>query len=433
MRRLKTVLDPESIAPILAALSDAQEDFLMRHPGPGTERRPVHVLYGGAHLFSADTPAKLGALALKAFDARLPDAASLARVLGIDPALAGRVRERVADKLSREAVEDFRIDFEDGYGPRPDSEEDAHALGAAAETADGMKRGSLPPFIGIRIKPLTTEHSARAARTLDVYLSTLLQETRGSLPPGFVVTLPKVSFPEQVLALADLLERIERAHVLRAGTIKVELMLETPQALLAPDGSAAPRLLAEAARGRCLALHLGPFDLTSSMEVDAGTQALDHPLCAWALRLAAAALGGTGIALSDGPVPVLPLGTDAAAAEAAMALHYRQVRRALSEGVHQGWDLHPAQLPTRYAALYTHYLENLEAASERLKRFLDGAAKAVASGTTFDDAATGQGLLNFFSRGLACGALAQEDAARAGLSAQDLARRSFAAILEARR
>ncbi|MBI5596441.1 MAG: phosphoenolpyruvate kinase [Elusimicrobia bacterium] len=433
MKHLRTVLEPESIAPILAALADAEDGFLLRHPGHGGERRPVHVLYGGAHLFSSDTPSKLGTLARKALDSRLPDAAALERVLGIDPRLAGRVRERVVEKLVREPVEDFRIDFEDGYGPRPDAEEDAHALGAAVETAEGMRRGTLPPFIGIRIKPLTTELSARAARTLDVYLSTLLAEVRGTLPKGFVVTLPKVAFPEQVLALADLLERIERAHVMRAGTIKVELMLETPQALLSPDGSAAPRLLAEAARGRCTAVHLGPFDLTSALEVDAGSQALDHPLCSWALRLAAAALGGTGIALSDGPVPVIPLGDDPAAAEAALALHYRQVRRALADGVHRGWDLHPAQLPTRYAALYAHYLENLDAASARLKRFLEGAAKAVASQTAFDDAATAQGLLNFFSRGLACGALTPEDAARAGLAPRDLALRSFAAIVEARR
>ncbi|MBI3297676.1 MAG: phosphoenolpyruvate kinase [Elusimicrobia bacterium] len=420
------------LAPILSALGDAAAAFDEAHPGFSGVRRPVHVVYGGADRFKADTAAKLGGLAAKAFSARMPDAEALARVTGMDSALALRVRPRVAAKLAGTAVEDFRIDFEDGYGPRRDAEEDAHAHGAALETAEGLKRASLPPFLGLRVKALSREHAVRAARTLDVYLSTLLAATRGDLPANFVVTLPKVAFPEQVLALADLLERIERGHALQAGTIKIELMLETPQALVSPDGAVAPRILVAAARGRCVSMHLGPFDMTASLEVDAGAQRLDHPANAWALRLAAAALGGTGVALCDGPVAILPLGEDPAAVDAALGLHYRQVRRALSEGVHRGWDLHPAQLPTRYAALYAHYLENLDAAATRLKRFLDGAAKAVSAGTVFDDAATGQGLLNFFLRGLECGALTPEEAAASGLTKEDLALKSFAHILARR-
>ncbi len=405
----KTTLTPETLAPILAALDDADEEFSARNPGPSDSRRPVHTVYGGAHLFKADTAAKLGQLACRAFEARLGDAAALARVTGMDAALAAKVHPRVAAKLGREAVEDFRIDFEDGYGVRPDDAEDADAERAAKETADGLRRGTLPPFLGVRIKPLTREYAVRAARTLDLYLTALLSATRGRLPGGFVVTLPKISFPEQVLALSDILERIERAFILGAHSIKVELMLETPSALLGLDGAAAPRLLAEEANGRCVSMHLGPYDLQASLAVDSAAAALDHPSCAWALRLAAVSLGGTGIALSDGPVSILPLGADAAAVEAAMLLHYRQVRRALSEGVGRGWDLHPAQFPTRYAAVYAHYLEGLDSARARLKRFQDALAKAVSSGTVFDDAATARGLTNFFAQGLACGALTPEE------------------------
>ncbi|TPW19026.1 MAG: hypothetical protein FD126_3099, partial [Elusimicrobia bacterium] len=302
------------------------------------------------------------------------------------------------------------IDFEDGYGPRPDAEEDAHAVGAALETATGLSRGSLPPFLGLRVKPLDRANMARSSRTLDLYLTTLLLESRGRLPAGFVVTLPKVAFPEQVLALSDLLERIERAHVLRSGSVCVELLLETPTALVSPDGAVSPRLLVEASRGRCVGLHLGPYDMTASVGVDVGGQTLDHPACAFALRLAAAAVSGTGVELSDGPVATLPLGDDVAAVEEALGRHYRQVRRALTEGIHRGWDLHPSQLGTRYAAVYAHYLEALPAARERLTRFVDGRAKAVAAGTVFDDAATVRGLTNFFRQGQACGALKPGDA-----------------------
>lgn len=405
----KTTLSPEALAPILAALDDAEEAFAAEHPGAAGGRRPVHVLYGGADRFRAETAAKMGKLAGEAFARLLPDAAALARVLGMAPALAEAVRPRVAEKLAREAVEDFRIDFEDGYGPRADAEEDAHAVGAALETATGLARRSLPPFLGIRVKPLDRASMARSARTLDLYLTALLEETHGRLPSGFVLTLPKVAFPQQVLALSDLLERIERAHVLRSGSIGVELLVETPTALVSPDGAVAPRMLVEAARGRCVGLHLGPYDMTASVGVDAGGQSLDHPACAFALRLAAAAVSGTGVELSDGPVSTLPLGEDRPAAEAALALHYRQVRRALAEGVHRGWDLHPAQLGTRYAAVYAHYLENLPAARERYARFAEGQAKAVAAGTVFDDAATVRGLTNFFRQGRACGALRADD------------------------
>ena len=410
MANPRTTLTPEALAPILAALDDAEEAFVAGTPGPTGSRRPVHVLYGGADRFTAETAAKMGALALKAFDARLPDAAALARVTGMPATLAAAVRPRVAEKLAREAVEDFRIDFEDGYGPRPDAEEDAHAVGTALETATGLARSSLPPFLGIRVKPLDRAQMARSSRTLDLYLTALLRETRGRLPAGFVVTLPKVAFPEQVLALSDLLERIERAHVLRSGSVAVELLIETPTALVSTDGAVSPRLLVEAARGRCVGLHLGPYDMTASMGVDVGGQTLDHPACAFALRLAAAAVSGTGVELSDGPVATLPLGDDVAAVDGALALHYRQVRRALTDGIHRGWDLHPAQLGTRYAAVYAHYLEALPAARERLTRFTDGRAQAVAAGTVFDDAATVRGLTNFFKQGLACGALKQEDA-----------------------
>ena len=117
----------------------------------------------------------------------------------------------------------------------------------------------------------------------------------------------------------------------------------------------------------------------------------------------------------------------------AWKIHFDHVRHSLVHAYYQGWDLHPAQLPTRYAAVYSFFLEGLEAASRRLKSFTEKAAQATLLGDVFDDAATGQGLLNFFLRGLGCGAITEEEAAATGLSLDEMKTRSFVAILEGRR
>ena len=117
----------------------------------------------------------------------------------------------------------------------------------------------------------------------------------------------------------------------------------------------------------------------------------------------------------------------------AWKMHFDQVQRSLERGFYQGWDLHPAQLPTRYAAVFAFFLQSLGAASARLKNFVEKAAQATLVGDVFDDAATGQGLLNFFLRGLSCGALTEDEALATGLTHDNLRTRSFVKILEARR
>ena len=70
---------------------------------------------------------------------------------------------------------DFRIDFEDGFGNRSWDEEDETAVNAAKEVAKGMQIKSLPPFIGIRIKPFTEDLKAAVQEsdliTTDVWVS----------------------------------------------------------------------------------------------------------------------------------------------------------------------------------------------------------------------------------------------------------------------
>src|SRR6202035_1458424 len=104
-------------------------------------------------------------------------------------------------------------------------------------------------------------------------------------------------------------------------------------------------------------------------------------------------------------------------------------RHSLVNGFYQGWDLHPGQLPSRYGTVYAFFLRSLPATSERLKNFISKAAQATLHGDTFDDAATGQGLLNFFLRGVNCGALTEQEALATGLTIDELRSRSFLKIL----
>ncbi|HEX2164796.1 MAG TPA: aldolase/citrate lyase family protein [Thermoanaerobaculia bacterium] len=438
-------------ADLLAGLAPSLAAEAEREPGERAARQPVHTVYGGAHLFRAGTARRLGELALAALDAHAPTPADLAAALGPplagDDDLAARVHARVIEKLRREPVEDLRIDFEDGYGNRPDDEEDGHAESAARELARGAGEGSLPPFVGIRIKPLTSELGARSLRTLGRFLAVLGEGGGGRLPDGFVVTLPKVTLPEQVETLVAALARLEEELGLGAGAVPIELMVETPRSILAADGRAALPGLVSAAAGRCRGAHLGTYDYTASLGITAAHQRMDHPACDLAKQVMQVALAGTGVWLSDGATNVLPVAphrgdglTDAQRAEnrrvvhAAWRLHAAHVTHSLVGAFYQGWDLHPAQLPSRYAAVYAFFLAGAAAAGERLRTFVEGAARATLSGDVFDDAATGQGLLNFFLRATSCGALSGEEARRlSGLSDEELASRSFLRILAGRR
>ncbi|MEO7328686.1 MAG: phosphoenolpyruvate kinase [Minicystis sp.] len=478
---IKTSLPEGVVARVTAPLAPALAALARCHPGAPSGRQPVHTLYGGAHLFRADLAPKIGKAALRAFEEYAADPLEMATLLGLpgaatltrpksplasfnvafddDPPadrrldraawLAHTVHARVLEKLRHEPVEDLRIDFEDGYGVRPDAEEDWHAASTARELALGKAGHTLPPFIGLRIKALDAHHQARAIRTLDIFFTTLLDEAKVTPPPGFVVTLPKITVPEQVTALCDLLDAIESGHDLAPNTLAVELMIEAPETLLGARGELLLPRLIELGRGRVVAAHLGAYDLTAACDIAASHQRLTHPLCDFARHLMQLGLAQTGIRLSDGATHVLPLPVHKAAGHPLSAaqisenreavhrawkLHYDQIQHALAQGFYQGWDLHPAQLPVRYAAIYAFFLENLEPAAARLKNFVERAAQATRVGQVFDDAATGQGLLNFFTRALSAGAIVEDEAlAATTLSAAELRGRSFLQIVENRR
>ena len=425
---------PDEVAPIAATLSAANRQFLSHYPGESNRRQPVHVLYGGGHLFKADSARKLGDLALRSFQENAPDAATLAAALGLsgDPAFLQALYDRVGEKLRREPVEDFRLDYEDGYGNRLDAEEDGHAAQGAREVASGLAAGTLPPFIGIRIKPMNEDLRARATRTLDIFLTTLLTASGGRLPENFVITVPKVQIPEQVIAVGHLLEILERKNGLAAGTLKIELMLETPQAIIDQQGRLTLPTLLAAARGRCVAVHFGVYDYTASRNITAAYQGMSHAVCDFAREIMAVSLAGTGIFLSDGATNILPVGSRETV-QHAWRLAFEDTSHSLRNGIYQGWDLHPSQFIPRYAAVYAFFLGGLEAASRRLKAFMEKAALASLCGDVFDDAATGQGLLNFFLRGITCGAITEAEALATGLTLDEIRSRSFLKILMGRR
>ncbi|MCG8460162.1 MAG: hypothetical protein MI919_28090 [Holophagales bacterium] len=472
---------------ILRHLDASDGELRLAYPGahggrPAPPRQPVHTVYGGAHLFHAEISRRLGRAALAHFQAYFPDFIALAEVLRLDGweklphggarrlariaqleqdvltvspehrgvFLAATVYRRTLEKLDREPVEDYRIDFEDGYGPRPDAEEDSEALRVAEEMATGMERGSLPPFVGIRIKSLGVETRGRAVRTLELFLSRLVERTEGSLPEGFVITLPKVEHLDQVRVVVHLLQTLEDHLGLEPGCLRLELMVETPASLVGPDGRVALPELVSAAGGRCVGAHLGIYDLTASLGIIAAHQAMGHPACDLARQIMLLSLAGTGVAVVDGATSAIPVGpfrqslggpplTEREEEQNRYVVHrvswknFCDVRHSLRLGIYQGWDLHPSQLPIRYAAVYSFFLENLKDMTLRLRQFVDRAAQATLMGEVFDDAATGQGLLAFVHRGLACGAITEDEATATGLTLEELAAGSFHRIMAERR
>jgi citrate lyase beta subunit len=479
---MKSSLANEDLADVIKPLQQSNEEFSRHYPGETGRRQPVHTVYGGAHLFKADSAKRLGTLAQRALDQFAPDFLTFARALNIRGAdqlpenlddapelvtdlekgpeptrresnsawLAHTIYNRVSEKLEREPVEDFRIDFEDGYGNRPDDEEDGHAASAAAEVVKGFKEKTLPPFIGIRIKPFNEELRARSFRTLDIFVSTLLDQNDGRMPNNFVVTLPKITIPQQAASLAALLDRLEKKTGLAAGTLKFEMMIETTQSIINHNGQINLPLLLAAAEGRCIAAHFGTYDYTAGCNITAAHQHMMHPSCDFAKSMMQVSFAGTGIWLSDGATNIMPVAPhrfveggphlspeqieeNRAVVHRAWKLHYDHIQHSLINGFYQGWDLHPAQLPTRYAAVYAFFLESLAPASERLKNFVDKAAKATLVGDVFDDAATGQGLLNYFLRAINCGAITEAEALKlSGLTLAELRSASFVKILKNR-
>ena len=464
-------------AQLFSELSKANMAFNEKYPGDRPERQAVHTVYGGANLFKYNTTAGLAEKALEAFHLYAPDFVRFGKIFQLQgsekldtlqqsaeqlkndyesltaaqqrkhPAhLSYQIYHKVLHKLQTEAVEDFRIDFEDGYGNRSNEEEDQTARDAAIECVKGMQRGTLPPFIGIRIKPFSEEMKERGLRTLDIFVSTLVGASEGRLPNNFIVMLPKVTIPEQVSTLVSFFEILETELGLESGALKMEMMVETTQSIMDDEGTNPLMRFIRAGKGRLIATHFGTYDYTASCGITAKYQEMNHPVCDFAHHVTKVALAHTGIWLSDGATNTMPIGphrgdnlTTSQLEENRDIVHrawkkgYDHIRHSLWNGFYQGWDLNPAQLPMRYTAVYAFFLESYDDAVERLKTFVEKAARATLIGDVFDDAATGQGLLNYFLRALNSGAITEAEVLKTGLTLDEIRSRSFKKILENRK
>ncbi|MET8472389.1 aldolase/citrate lyase family protein [Streptomyces sp. NPDC006422] len=398
---------------ISASLAPVDAELARRYPGdPGT-RQPVHTVYVPGDAFNADTIRTWGDKALAQLDEHAPNAASFAAVLGLSEELAEPVYTRVRAKLEREPVEDLRVDFEDGYRPASDADEDETAARAARVIAEAYANGTAAPYMGIRMKCMEEAVRDRAIRTLDIFLTGLMEH--GGLPDGLVLTLPKVTYPEQVTAMVRILEAFEKQHGLEPGRIGFEIQIETSQSILGGDGTATVARMIEAAEGRATGLHYGTFDYSACLGVSAAYQASDHPAADYAKAVMQVAAAGTGVRVSDGSTNVLPVGSTAKVHDA-WRLHFGLTRRALARAYYQGWDMHPGHIPTRYAAVFAFYREGFEAAAARLAAYA-----RQAEGDIADEPATAKALAGYLLRGLDCGALDVAEVARlSGLTRADL-------------
>lgn len=394
-------LDAAVVAELDGMLAGTDADMKRLYPGEPWSRQPMHTAYVPADRYTADLPLRWGMAARAALNQHAADAAALADMLAMPKDVVADALPLVFRKLADEPIEDLRIDFEDGLGPCSETDEDTLAVAAGRALADAARRGTAPPYSGIRFKSFEHSTRARGVRTLDLFLGVLL--AAGPPPDGLVVTLPKVTAVAQVDAMVRLCQRLEAVHGLPTGRLRFEIQIETPQSILGADGTATVARLVHAAPDRLTGLHFGTYDYSAACGVAGAYQSLEHPVADHAKAVMQVAAAGTGVRLSDGSTNVLPVG-DAAAVRAGWALHARLVRRSLERGFYQGWDLHPAQLPTRFLATYAFFRAGVPAAAARLRTYADGA-----DGGVQDEPATARALAGFLLRGLDCGAVAEEE------------------------
>lgn len=258
--------------------------------------------------------------------------------------------------------------------------------------------------------------------------------------------VPKITDRKQVKELCDRLKSIEKKAGLKAGLIGIEIMIETPLSIIDRKGNFALKGLVEAAKGRCTSAHFGAFGYTSALGISSTHQHLRHDACNFARQMMLLNLSPMGIRLSDSVTTLLPVAihksgrlSKSQIAENRRAVHegwrehFSNVTESMKNGFYQSWDLHPNQLPARYAAVYAFFLESADAQASRLKEFLTKATQATLTGNTFDDAASAEGILNFFRRGVDCGAFSEKEIRDStGLTAEELRSRTFQQIAEQR-
>jgi citrate lyase beta subunit len=390
-------VDEQLFAELDRRLADADAALTALYPGDRGVRQPIHTVYVPADRFHAGTVGEWAEQARTVLREHGGAVAELSEVLGLPVDHAAEVYDRVRAKLEREPIEDLRIDFEDGYGNRPDEQEDTAAVEAARALAELVKGDAAPPYHGLRIKSLEAASRRRGVRTLDLFVGELART--GAVTDGFVITLAKVTSMDQISAMVVVLEAVEQSHGLASGSLKFEIQVETPQAILGSNGMTPLPMMIRAGSGRVTGLHYGTYDYSASLGIAAAYQSMEHPVADHAKDVMQLAAAGTGVFVCDGSTNVLPIG-QRSQVHAAWRLHQRLVRRSLERGIYQGWDMHPAQLPSRFIATYLFYREGLASAATRLRAYVEGGDSGY-----LDEPATAAALAGFVLRGLECGAV----------------------------
>lgn len=419
----------------------------------GLDAPPVHTVYWPADRFDAQTRDGIAQDARAMLREHAPGPEPLARALGEpggrapqrgwaidartfaedpdrlraqapDVWLAHAVYERVQAALARGPVEDLRVDFEDGYGQRDDATEDAHADQAAQAW-----RGQAMACAGIRTKALAPGTEPRARRTLTRVADGLSKA--GAWPDTFVLTLPKVTDPAQAERGATLLDDLERTHGRPAGSLRLEVMVETTESLVAADGTNPLPAIVRAGGARLRGVHLGVYDFTSASLVPPAGQAPDHPMCALARGLMRLAVGDA-VALSDGASNVVVSGPTAAVHRAWQAAH-AHVMGSLRAGFGQGWDMNAGQVLMRHAATARFFLADFHALAARVRALVEQATRASAAqtvaGDVLDEPATAAALFRHVRRAWQVGAVREAEVAATGLAPRQLAAPSWTAAL----
>lgn len=385
------------------------------YPGDDGSRQPIHTVYIPGQNYRAGIAQEWGQRA-EAYVEAAGGYAVLGDALGLAADERDAVLDRVRAKLASEPIEDLRIDFEDGFGDKGDEAEDAAVVKATRELVADLAAGTAPPYVGIRFKCFELATRERGMRTLDLFLTTLVAELGPEgLPEGLILTLPKVSTVEQVHVMVMLVERLENELGLAPGRLTFEVQIETPQVIIGADGTFPIAKFLHRGQGRISGLHYGTYDYSASVGVSAAQQSLEHPVADFAKEVMQVAVAGTGVRLSDGSTNVIPA-SEGASAVPTWELHGRLVTRSLERAYYQGWDLHPAHLPSRFAASYAFFRAGVAEVSTRLRNYVQQNTEGF-----LDEPATARPLAAFLSRGVQSGAVAQAELADSvGISPAEL-------------
>lgn len=427
-------------------------------PPAAFARQPVQKVVCGADRFRAHTARGMGEAALRSIDNNAPDFVSFARAMWLAGAdtlyryddlaqelefelienaeniktenyaawFAWTVYQRTIEKLHREPVEELQIDL---IGNSQTGREiDGAAVSAAGQMAAALSDGALPPFTCVSIPSLNEQ----AARTLDLFLTTLIEKTGGHLPANFSVTLTRASQSEEMAALDAFLSAFENLHRLDAGSIKIALTIASPQTILDDTGRIVLNELVKAAGGRCTAADLDADCFLAELDIPAAHRHSRHEACNFARQVMHLAFSPLGIRLADSIVPANPVSPAGGVqgVHRAWREHFNSVTHSLIGGFYQGLDGASALLPARYAAVFSFFLEAKDAQGKLLREFIGRAATSYGP----EDARVAQASLNFFYRALDCGALSEDEVLEiTGLTAEELRGRSFSEIVRRRR